>query len=1760
MALIDPETGLVSDAAYGADSHAADAGQPSLFDTASDIVTKGVPLTGLSIVNSFANTAIEVGNVFGADTDKWSIDNEAEGLTDFTGQDPDQIKDYYNQHQLAIEGAGLAVGSLLPGLGAVKGFQLATRGAVEAAELGTAGLDAYKAAQTGSVSGIMSRATGLLPSVQKARIIADAKVAINSPDGLFNSLLGDKVAAFAAGAADQTIQSLIYETATAATMKASPLTDDQSAGDVAENFVSGALVGGGIGGLIDGVVSRGILNRIRNEANLEAMPQQMRTALGMGDYQAGDRANMAMNNLWEMPEPTTGLGKTFAGMTTDATIQDVKKTLAPLAENGDVQLTNGLTDMIVDGKNSGQLTKQDGYNTLARLNTVQRVTSDITPTIDDGSFFINKVAPKSDSEISFNQVVTGNKDAVGPAADQADLSLRYGLKDPSISPKIGTITDMEASVDGSLTPKYTNSADAFSRGVDIFVNAKGQPIVNPNAPNIIALAKIGESRVLSQKEELARASGRLPGGNKPLLGSAVTLTDDKPGASIYNVNKASANYGAQTDSALVTIGDHGGIVPSNGGVTYGTGDVKSFSGQTMEQPSTGNTKFIDASARYAWATDRGIRTADSINSQDIPMMEQLYQTAMAKGSDGYANIVKGLNDKKVTVNGGAIPSDPSALLQQIRGAKDATIHDLIQNHSEMSSEEVAMRANVPENYLKPGNPVQGPQDYMQPTSVHTDLTHVQAWYDIGNLNHGTDGQILKGLQDSQYRVQLVKQANQDALATFMGKNYKNFIVDGTADQAELTGGGGKFITSSNGDYGTLLQKMERVGRFLGGKNTQDINAMHGALVSVANAMRQDPEAAADWGMFTAIRQRSSQSYSPMPLDLEQANFGTQTGTYAVLSKALSVSEDGKNVWDKSLVPDGFVDGSKVQDKSLPPDVTGLRTMYQLNPKTAAFEGASMALNDARVESRNLLNASKGIQNNLPKGTLYAPPIDTSKSPFFVYIKARPGTGMADDSTHVITASSQEDLQAQISRLAPNYSVFTKSGDTNSIEAFHEAEGDYQYDKNFASNRTKNDMARAGILNQVFPTTDANTLVQNSIDWHTKQIVGLNRDFTELGNGQLFAELRALGDRFTNTATSKTGQVATALTRQAENPYQDYINTALGVSQKDQYKTWAFANDTLESTFNTAFNYGAKAFQDMHKGLLSPEDANLVAQKYGLGDVYGSGVDIMKNYYGMANKLPDSKMLSKFVATANTIMSTGIIRLDAYQSLIHVISTPMLAAVEAFSAKSRVLQGLTQIAIPDGSGRMIPGTAKLLFNAVKNYFDPEVHAAYGDLYDSLGADKTVLGQQRLMTQQLQLPYGKFTQSKVFENLQSASDIGATLSGSNWSQKFIHFITADTGRQIFEAAGLKGEDLTDQIMTFSNRVNGNYVAGQRPVAFQGPLGQAVGLFQTFYFNLMQNVFRHVENGEGKTLALLGGLQTSLFGLQGMPGFQAINNHIVGMAAGNPNHNDLYTGIANGAGSGRNSLGDYLLYGVTSNWLDAGLYSRGDISPRSLTLLPTNPLDFPAIKGGIGIVGNIYDTAKRLMNGAAIGPSLLVGLEHNGLNRPLAGLARLAQGFSTNSQGNLVSESPTLSNNAGTSEMFSMANFSRILGARSLDEAVAQDESFRNGMYTAKTEARIQDLGQSVKMGLYGNGQLSEDQVNGYARDYASAGGDMKSFSRSIMKWTTQANTPAANRLFGTLRGQRAQNMMQVMGGQLLPDYTTIGSTAVSDPQDAELANAD
>ena len=132
-------------------------------------------------------------------------------------------------------------------------------------------------------------------------------------------------------------------------------------------------------------------------------------------------------------------------------------------------------------------------------------------------------------------------------------------------------------------------------------------------------------------------------------------------------------------------------------------------------------------------------------------------------------------------------------------------------------------------------------------------------------------------------------------------------------------------------------------------------------------------------------------------------------------------------------------------------------------------------------------------------------------------------------------------------------------------------------------------------------------------------------------------------------------------------------------------------------------------------------------------------------------------------------------------------------------------------------------------------------------------------------------------------------------------------------------------------------------------------------------------------------------------------------------------------------------------------------------------------------------------------------------------------------------------------GWSDVISAANFGRLLGARPLDEAITMDALYRKTLYTAKDNTRIEALGSAAKTWLYDQGQMPPDAVENFATKYAASGGYIPRFGQEMMKWTQDANVSKANMIYRQLQKPINQQMMMIMGGQKLPDYSGMGSTA-------------
>jgi hypothetical protein len=1367
---------MYSDAAYGLDTHAAQAGESSVFSTLGNLVTKGGLLTGLSVINSFANTAIDVTNWMGADNQRLSMENEL--------GDGDTL-DYYKAHSQGIETLGLIAGSFIPG---------------------TAALKALKLARLGAPTNILVRATNIFAG-PKAALVEDALQTVNAGNkALFGSLNASKYQAIALGYGENFVQSLVFEAATAATMKASPILDGDSFKDTLDNMFFGALTGAGIGGTLEGAFTRGMFNKLLVSADITSKASELTTRLGKGNFLAGDKAYLLIDSMDKIPQGPgeSVLSASKASRTIDSATLAFKKTVQDLVTGeGNEEVANAFSDIILKMRNEQGLNREEIYNQLARLKLVSRIDSDTSGVENTGRFYINRIANAEKDSADYSDILTPTprynlstdaKEWLAPT-DQAGIKasgysqafeLKPGATRYNVSRSIDTFDP-----EGNLIPANKTASEAWASGYDIHVDAGNKKVyVNPKAPNIRQVAREGESRPLSIKEEQAyRTTGQLPKGARALNGADVIL-DTKTGA-IKNW-------------ASPVIGDLGEVKVKANGVSYG----ENFSSQSLDAPITAKTSALDSNARYSWISNRGIAAGDSINKSDTAVLEQLYREG-ASNKDGWLKYLqkKGIDNY---ADGTPLPTTLEGMLQDVKNSKDSLVADLLTDNPKISSEEISRRANVSEDYLANNLQSLDPKELMLDPEANNSVRHVKLSYDIGNI-YQQDGQIQRGLMDVQYRVQIIQDAQQGTAAKYFGPEAGKFLATMKASDADISGSGAGFLSFAQGKYNSLSQQMERIGREVTSWYRKQEGKISDVFSPHTNALREDPVLAAEASNFIAVRQRTGENYVFLPDALAQ-KYGmvssSGNNTFAVLEKSL-VRDKGGNIldWNKAYLPDNFVHGDLVAS-GLAKDLgqTGNSTYYQLSDKLAAFERANMQLNNANVVARNNLNAAWGLSKRLPQDILYTPPVNVSQAKHFAYVKLREGTGMGDDAVRVITAKSKQDLETLIASIhegdPDKFSVYTKED----LKQHHEVLGDYEYSRNFANTQVDAMLTRKGILNDIYPTTRGDQIAQNYVDWHLRQAMLLTRDHVELGNGQLFAELKAMGERFSSTEASQAGFVSAALGRSFDNPYAAYVKTALAIGAKDNYRIWSETQERLESFFNTAFNTAKRAFIDAKNGVLPYEEAATMAEKFGLGNPYGTAINSLKqaeqNYYGIANKLPDSRFLSKFVSTSNTILGATVIKLDTWQQIIHMLSTPILVASEANSVRQMLTTEL-----PDGSGKMIPATSKVLFQSVRDFFGPKAEfEARLKLYqdNNFMHDADTVRDMRQLQDALTLPMGNFSQSKAMANLGKAEAFAQKfLTITNFSEQFTAWMAARSAHQMFEAAGYSGQQLLDQIGSFVNQ---------------------------------------------------------------------------------------------------------------------------------------------------------------------------------------------------------------------------------------------------------------------------------------------------------------------------------------------------------------------
>ncbi len=1244
-------------------------------------------------------------------------------------------------------------------------------------------------------------------------------------------------------------------------------------------------------------------------------------------------------------------------------------------------------------------------------------------------------------------------------------------------------------------------------------------------------------------------------------GSAIGLNEiENPELGLRYVKLLGEGAGNITEDApkVLRIADR--VVPKNGLFTKGTYeaavqdvvDSYKFSSpntlwNALEDAKASHTKW---EARYIWAGKQKIEPNTLIHETDIPLLEQATLQRVPfrmQGQNGYEDLV--------------LPNEAMKVLEH---AKSDVAMSLMDKYPGMqSTEEIAKKVNVKLGYLE-GTSVsdntasdilatqsasaqynaqriaKGLQDANAPA---IDISSLPSYAKVGYSTaraRDIDGNIVSGMAAIRANYN-VYQSGIDNAVTSVAGNLSSRLVHPSDDMLlgiTRNGSGPGNWSFAGGTYNSAESWAQQIGGVTHDLRANLVTSAREVLNPVAQKLANNQAAAIEF-----------QSINDKILSTSEDYILNDAGT-GLISKKIKE-------YRTSLERGGNPSIPKLQEGA-PPEI-----IFK-HDDTANAIAAHLQVSGTTTNHIKTIQAAQGIMNEKDARVFYPTRPNERDYPFKAFVRDDTVTGVGHMS--MLHAADENTLKAMIEKVNATTSFKTITRDQS--EDFHKALGDWEYDKSLHDNYVNSSLRRNGVSSPFFQQTDANKIAEDWLAHHTKAQSVLASETVNAKYGKEFEYIRNLADSHAAVSTSRAGNSSVlAAESDSQNPYLSYLRTALDIS------SYSSAHPLLHGMQQKLDKIVSRAWDTVSgaaRGAQSVEEldnVNSALQSAGITSGYRDAATEL-----LANHSAPSGALNTFVRRANGIMAGLLIRTDTMNALNTAIGHNVLLGAETNHIVSAIknsradlvgpLADLMQVTVP-GTTDSINSSAKLIGKAIKNWFDPVAASHSGenlkDFYNRIGQSSNIrdalhatLGDIALRgTENAEALSGRMNNAFAgFRSLMGgnggeslgtrALNVGEKLSGNSYVHAFNEFITADVIRQITDV-GIKagvidaGEQL-GYISTFSNRVHANILASQRPLMFQGPVGNAVGLFQSYQFNMMQQVFRYVSEGVGKDAGMLLGLQGTLHGASGLPGFNFMNQHIIGEAAGNSQHKDITSSVYQTAGK---TAGDWILYGAPSNILGNNLYVRGDLNPHNSSIIPTSIAEIPFVGATAKFFTNLKNATTKIGDGGNLWQTFLQGVEHNGISRPLAGLAQTLQSvgtgvaFSTTNQGNII----------GANDIFSLATAARLMGGKPLDEAIAHEEVMRLQAYAAKDHERRKDLGEAIKSTVIAGGSPSAEQLNQFAHSYAALGGKQKDFSREIMKLTLQANTSQANVIAQNLKNPQSRAMQIIMGGDPIMDGRSI-----------------
>ena len=809
--------------------------------------------------------------------------------------------------------------------------------------------------------------------------------------------------------------------------------------------------------------------------------------------------------------------------------------------------------------------------------------------------------------------------------------------------------------------------------------------------------------------------------------------------------------------------------------------------------------------------------------------------------------------------------------------------------------------------------------------------------------------------------------------------------------------------------------------------------------------------------------------------------------------------------------------------------------YILSKEVGEVVQWHMGRNTAYIANDKAIAEAYGKYVTRDPNVFYAPPPSLQRMQFVAF--AVPKDGSATDAPRfMLYAQTQAELEAKIAYVAENHKMYGVVRQSD-VSSYKKLIGEYDKGRVFDELEFDANLRSTGRSGNLTPNLDVYGVetLDRIRNWHHRKAEHQFMSALELKYADTVQTLRS---------TDRVIRGQGIDTKEASTIYADTVNQILDKAsegglfhqlyQKVQDVFNVYGSKALDTAGNKLVElWRARPTSTAASARFDVEAFEAVTRELDAKGFQNPYKDI-ESYLANSGSITDNRTAAALSRVASTLVAGLTLRLDWLNSVVQVMSTPILLSGVIREAKlstaDKRLVDMSTVANP-ANGVREPTAAKLMQRAMQQVFTPEGKALAEEARKrGILQDYT---RQYLEASDFSSLNGRHTLQMLQQKIDDGITFASKITGHMLAEDFSRALVMNAMWDIAKQARLSDDAAWAMVRSGVDKVHGIYRAHSRVQLFNGTIGQSMGLFQTYMFNMAQNVGRAIQDGRGRDAFVMAVMQGSIFGGRSLPMFSTLNNMVADTNSGKL---DIYS-LA-GTDYDPNGMGSYFLYGLGSyaTVVPTDAYSRGDIALRHSTVVPLNPLDWPAVAMISKAVGNIVDMGKAIDNGADVGNALAYGLAHNALNRPLQGVGVYLQNAMTSTKGSpLFTDANYTDYNPEAGFNFAALG-ARLLGGKPLAEAIALDSYYRRTAYQTEQRNELNELAKQFRISSLDGTSMSEEAMTEFLSEYASRGGNPENFNawagRQLMNasqgtvdvFKQGMQETAAGRLYGSLMYDR------------------------------------